>query len=126
VGRSYDLFPEPDYSIQISFGSDPERVEELVDAIFAEIRNLQENGPSDDDVHDAKEQERRTKETNLEQNGWWVSQLRFAYEQGSDPHLLVDDSFMQGVTPETVRRDANLWLRLDNYVRVSLYPEGTR
>ena len=30
------------------------------------------------------------------------------------------------VTPQTVQRDANLWLRLDNYVRVSLLPEGGR
>jgi zinc protease len=126
VGRSYRLFPEPGYSIQISFGSDPERVDELVNAIFSEIENLQENGPAAEAVQAAKEQERRTKETNLEQNGWWATQLRFAFEQGSDPRLLVDDSFLDGVTPETVHAGARLWLRLDNYVQVSLFPEGTR
>jgi hypothetical protein len=31
---------------------------------------------------------------------------------------------MAGVTPETVQRDARLWLNLENYVKVSLFPEG--
>ncbi len=125
VGRSYELFPEARYQVQISFGSDPERVNELTEAIFAEIRGILENGPDPEAVEAAKEQERRTKETNVQQNGWWVAQLGFAYEQGNDPRLLVDDSFMQNVSAETVKRDAGLWLRLDNYVKVSLFPEGS-
>ncbi len=124
VGSSYDLFPEPDYSISISFGSDPERVQELVDAIFGELRNLRANGPSAEDVEAAKEQERRRKETSLEENAWWVSQLAFAYEQESDPRFLVDDSLLDGVTAETVQRDAAQWLNLENYVKVTLLPEG--
>jgi zinc protease len=126
VGRRYDRIPESRYQIRVSFGSNPERVQELVDAIFAEIRDLQENGPSADDVEAAKEQERRAKETSVQENGWWATQLRFVYESGSDPHLLLDDSFLAGVTPETVKRDAGLWLRLDNYVKVTLLPEGER
>jgi zinc protease len=126
VGRSYELFPEARYQVQISFGSDPARVQELTDAIFSEIRDLVENGPAPEAVEAAKEQERRSKETNVQQNAWWVAQLGFTYEQGSDPHLLLDDSFMGNVTPETVKRDAGLWLRLDNYVKVSLFPEGSR
>jgi len=123
VGRSYEAFPDPNYSIGISFGSDPDRVEELTEAIFSEVRNIQENGPSAEDVETAKEQARRTKETSVQENGWWVAQLSFAYQNESDPLLLVDDSRMDAMTPESVMRDANLWLRLDNYVKVSLFPE---
>ncbi len=126
IGRSYEPFPEPDYSISISFGSDPERVEELTRAVFAEIRNLQENGPSAEDVEAAKEQERRTKETSLQENAWWIAQLSSVYEQGGDPRLLLDDARLAGVTPGTVQRDARLWLRLDNHVKVTLLPEGGR
>ena len=123
VSRAYDLIPEPDYSIGISFGSDPDRVGELVDAIFGEIRTLQDEGPSPEDLQAATEQERRTKETNLQENGWWASQLMFTYQNGSDPRLLVDEGPVERITAETVRRDAGLWLRLDNYVQVSLYPQ---
>jgi zinc protease len=126
VARSYDPIPEPRYSISISFGSDPQRVEELAGAVFDVIRELQENGPTPEDVQAVTEQERRTKETNLLENGWWISQLRYSYLYGQDPLLLLDESRMERVTPESVRRDANLWLRLDNYVRVTLLPEGSR
>lgn len=123
VASNYERDPEPTYSVQVGFGSDPERVDELVAAIFGEIRNIRENGPSPENVQAAREQERRTRETNLQENGWWVAQLRFVYQQGSDPRLLLDDSFLDNVSPETVRRDANLWLDLENYVKVTLYPE---
>lgn len=124
VNSNYERDPEARYSIQIGFGSDPQRVDELVEAIFAELRRLKEDGPAPEDVQAAKEQERRTKETNLQENAWWAAQLRFAYQQGSDPHLLVDESFLENVTPESIHQDARLWLNLENYVRVTLYPQA--
>lgn len=124
VRSNYAQDPEPTYSIQVGFGSDPERVDELVDAIFTEIRVLQKDGPSPEAIQAAREQERRTRETNLRENGWWVAQLRFAYQQETDPRLLLDGSFLENVSPETVQRDANLWLDLENYVKVTLYPES--
>ena len=124
VGSNYERDPEPAYSIQIGFGSDPERVGELVEAIFNEIRSLRDNGPPPEDVQAAKEQERRSRETNLQENAWWAGQLRFAYQQGSDPRLLLDSSFLENVTPESVHEHALLWLNLENYVKVTLYPES--
>jgi len=125
VGGTYEPIPQPRYTIPVSFGSDPERVEELVAAVFEVIRDLQENGPSAEDVQAAVEQERRTRETNLQDNGWWVAQLRFSFLYDQDPLLVLDESRLERVTPQTVQRDAGLWLRLDNYVRVSLFPEGS-
>ena len=126
VGRTYEPFPEPRYSISVSFGSDPERVDELVEAIFSEIRSLQEEGPAPDDVRSAREQERRSRETNLRENSWWATQLSFSYQYDMDPRLLLDESLLAEVTTGTVQRDASLWIRLDNYVKVSLFPEGIR
>jgi zinc protease len=126
VGRSYEPFPEPRYSVSVSFGSDPERVDELVQAIFSEIRSLQEDGPTPEELRAAREQERRGRETNLRENSWWVTQLAFSYQYDLDPRLLLDESLLEEVSAETVRRDAGLWLRLDNYVKVSLFPEGVR
>ena len=94
-----------------------------MEAILGEVQTFQNDGPSQEDLQAATEQERRTKETNLQENGWWVTQLRYSYQYGHDPHLLIDTGPMERVTAETVQRDARLWLRLDNYVQVSLFPE---
>jgi zinc protease len=126
VGRSYEPFPEPRYSISVSFGSDPDRVDELVQAIFSEVRSLQEDGPTPEEIQSAREQERRGRETNLRENSWWATQLAFSYQYDHDPRLLLDESLLEEMTAETVKRDAGLWLRLDNYVKVSLFPEGIR
>jgi zinc protease len=126
VGRSYEPFPEPRYSISVSFGSDPDRVDELVQAVFSEIRSLQEDGPSPEELRAAREQERRGRETNLRENSWWAAQLASSYQYDLDPRHLLDESLLEEVSAETVKRDAGLWLRLDNYVKVSLFPEGVR
>jgi hypothetical protein len=77
-------------------------------------------------VRSAREQERRSRETNLRENSWWATQLSFSYQYDMDPRLLLDESLLAEVTTETVQRDARLWIRLDNYVKVSLFPEGIR
>jgi zinc protease len=124
VSGSYEKYPEAAYTVRISFGADPERMEQLVATLFHEMEAFKRDGPTPDEVQAAKEQERRTRETNLQENGWWVAQLRYSDEYGSDPRLLLDESLLVGVTAESIRRDAQRYLRTDNYVQVTLFPEG--
>ncbi|MGW8265288.1 MAG: M16 family metallopeptidase [Longimicrobiales bacterium] len=126
VSGNYEKFPEARYSIRISFGSDPDRVEELVSAVFEEIEAFKAGGPTTEELRAVTEQERRSRETSQQENSWWVAQLRFADEHGSDPRILVDERFLAGVTAETIQRDAERYLRTDNYVQVTLYPEAGR
>ncbi|HEX9895924.1 MAG TPA: insulinase family protein, partial [Gemmatimonadales bacterium] len=42
--------PRQEYSFSIGFGSAPERVDELVKAVFAEIDSIRKNGPADRDL----------------------------------------------------------------------------
>jgi len=126
VSGNYEKFPEPRYSVQISFGADPDRVEELAGALFQEMDAFMSRGPTPEEVQAVKEQERRSRETNLRENGWWVAQLRYAEEYGSDPRFLVDTSLLDGVSADSIQRDARRYLRPDNYVQVTLFPEGGR
>ena len=72
----------------------------------------------------AAEQQRRQRETNLRENGYWLGQL-IAYERtGLDIRdILTYDELVASLTPEIVQKAAELYLRTDNYVQVSLYPE---
>jgi zinc protease len=126
VSGTYEKYPEPQYTVRISFGSDPERVEELVGAIFQEMEAFKAEGPTPEELQAVTEQERRSGETNRQENRWWVAQLRFADEYGSDPRFLLDESLLAAVTAEGVQRDAQRYLRVDNYVQVTLFPEAGR
>lgn len=126
VSGNYEKEPEARYSVRISFGSDPARVEELVGAVFEEIEAFTTEGPTSEELQAATEQERRSRETNRQENRWWVAQLRFADQYGSDPRFLLDESLLAGVSAETIQRDARRYLRTDNYVQVTLFPEAGR
>jgi zinc protease len=124
VNASSVAVPDQTYQVSVIFGADPERVEELKAAVLAEIEALKAEGPSDLDVEKAVEGARRALETSLEQNAWWVNQLRLALEAGlAEPTHIIDFGRFDSITTENVQADAMRWLGLDNLIVVTLLPE---
>jgi zinc protease len=125
VSQSSARDPWQRYSITIEFGASPDRLEELTATVFQEIEKLQRDGVDPASIDRVKETQRRTFETNLEQNSYWRSQLIFAAQSGEDPAAFqVYPNLVAALTSEQVQRAAQAYLRKDNYVRVSLYPEN--
>lgn len=124
IGASSSIIPDTAYQVTIGFGADPTRMDELVEALFAEIRLLQTEGPSDSVVQKVKEAQRRSRETSLRENRYWLSQLMAAERYGVDPRsILTYEELVSALTAEDIRRAAQWYLRLDNYVQVTLLPE---
>jgi zinc protease len=116
--------PRPEYSLGIGFGSAPERADELVHAIFAEIDSLKARGPREQDLAKLRESEIRTRETDRRLNRYWLGQLVFMDQTGEDPATIPDprgdaDLF----TADAIREAARRYLDPKNYVRVTLLPE---
>ena len=126
VGASYAHRPVEQYRVTISFGSAPERAEELIGTIFDELERFKSGGPTANEVADVQEGLRRTLETSLEQNGYWLSQLTFAYQRGIDPGptLMSASASIEALTVSSLRDAAVSYFPTDNYVRVTLLPEG--
>ena len=124
VNASYVHRPLQQYRITIGFGSDPERADELTRTIFEEIEKLKASGPAEDEVADVKEGMRRSLETNLEQNSYWLGQLAFAYQRGVDPgaSLLSAPASIEALTASLIHDAARRYFDTDNYVRVTLLP----
>jgi zinc protease len=124
VGATSSRYPEEEYAVRIGFGSDPERVEELTAAVFAQIDSLVAFGPTPGELDKVREIQRRERETNLEENGYWLGQL-VSYDQlGIDfREILTYERLIDGLDADMVRQAAERWLRQDNYVLVTLYPE---
>ena len=70
VGASPSRIPRPSYALTVSFGSAPERVDELATAVFAEIDSLKARGPSAAELAEGKEIYLRQHEADLKPNGW--------------------------------------------------------
>jgi zinc protease len=119
--------PRPEYTATVAFGSAPDRVEELVRAVFAEIDSLKANGASADDVAKVKELQLRERETSLKQNGFWLNQLAARAEWGEDyGEILRYPQLLETLTPQLVRDAARAYLNTGNYARFTLLPESPR
>jgi zinc protease len=108
----------------VSFGSAPERADELVAAVLAQIDTLRTRGPAAADLAKVVEAEVRARETNLRQNSYWLSQIMFLEQTGEPAAPVVNprgDADL--LNAAAIQRAAQRWLDPANYVRVTLLPE---
>ncbi len=125
VEASADNRPTEQYSISITFGSDPERAEELTGVVFEEIERLRSTLPEEQELLNVREGFRRQYELSLKENGFWLGQLVNSYRHAKDPlEILEYEETLQEITLETVRDSAALYFDLENYVQVALLPEN--
>jgi len=124
VRASSSRIPQPEYSVTISFGCAPHRVDELVNTVFAQVDSLQDFGTTEKYLNKVKEIRLRKYETDLKENGYWLNALRSAYDHGYDPMtILAYDDLINALTLEDIQQAAKRYFNLRNYVQVVLYPE---
>jgi zinc protease len=122
-GASRD--PLPSYRFTIGFGSAPERLEALTAAALAQIDSVKRFGTTPEYLNKVKEAALRSRETAIKQNGYWLSQIA-TFDQNGWPLAGIPDGdkLISALTVDDLQRAAAKYLRTDNYVRVSLYPEN--
>ena len=127
VGGNCSNIPYEHYEFDISFGSAPERVNELVAVVFAEIDSIKAGVVSDSNLTKLKEIPIRSHETNLRQNAAWLSAMQDADEDGRDQRdFLRLPEIVSAITKEKLRDAARLYLRKDQYARFTLLPEAKK
>lgn len=124
ISGSGTRYPDEEYRISITFGCDPERVEELTQVIFEQIDSLKTVGTTDLYIDKVKEMRQRQREIDLEENSFWVGSLASLDFNGVDPRRLIQySSLVDSLTAEAVQQAAQTYFNMDRYVRVVLYPE---
>ena len=124
VSPSPSRIPREEYTFTVSFGSAPDRVDQLVAAIFSQIDSLARFGPDEKDLAKVRETAIRSRETDLRENGYWLGQLAGYLQNGEDPKGIVSlDDLLPLLTRERIQAAAARYLDRSNYVRVTLLPE---
>ncbi len=124
VGGSGERDPRPEYQISVQFGSSPARVDELVKAVMAQIDSLKRTGPTPRELSKVREQQIRSRETGLKENGFWLASIENYDRYGwklSD--ILALDERLKLLTSDRIRDAARRYLDDTSYVRGSLLPE---
>jgi zinc protease len=123
VETTCDSIPYPKYEVDITFGSAPDRAEELTAAVFAVIESLKAGAISDSNLVKIKEMSIRAHEVALRQNGSWIEAMRDADEDGRDQRdFLRTPELIGRLTREQLRDAARFYLNRDRYAHFTLLP----
>ena len=126
ASAGYTKIPRQEYSLTIDFGSSPDRADELMKRVFAEIEAFKKEGPTDKQLADTREAFIRDHEVNLKSNAYLLGQLAGKYQLGEEAeigYLWELPAFYNKVTVAGVRDAARLYLNTQRYVKVVLVPE---
>jgi zinc protease len=92
---------------------------------LAEIDSVKRFGTTPEYLNKVKEAALRARETALKQNGYWLSQIATFDQNGWNIEEIPNgEKLISSLTIQDLQRAAQQYLRTDNYVRVSLYPEN--
>ncbi len=117
--------PVSTFQVQISFRCDPERVEELLQAVDEEIDRLRDEPATEEEVNQIREQQRLSREEAMETNGFWLGALQTAYRYGEDPLMILkQEELYEALSADMIQGAARDYLGGENRIKVLLMPEA--
>lgn len=126
VGAGVDKYPVQDYTLSIYFGTNPERVDELTTTLMTVLEDVRSNPATEENISKIKEIQRRERETNLEENNWWLGQLRSAVlNDGPLNEWMRYEAMIDALDADMLLEAAQKYINMDNYIEIVLYPEET-
>jgi predicted Zn-dependent peptidase len=91
--------------------------------VMQEVAKLQTEGPSADLTSRAREAAKRSYETSLRQNEYWLGRLQASSTFGRDPHeILTRTQRIDAVTPERLQEIFKRYFPADRATIVTLKP----
>jgi zinc protease len=125
VYGAIDFRPYERHTVTISFSCAPEKVAALTHAVFAEIEAMQSRGTDPDHLAKVKASQRRERETQLKENGFWLATLANYYRLAWDPRdILRFDELVDRMTTDRLQAAAREYLPTGRYVIGVLSPEN--
>jgi zinc protease len=126
AGGSCGNIPYDHYSFSVDFGSSPERVDELVAAVFRVFDEIKAGTVSDSNLTKIREIQLREHETELKTNASWLGAMEDADEDHRDQRdFLRYPELVKTLSRDVLRDAAKLYLRPEQYARFTLLPEVT-
>jgi zinc protease len=117
--------PYEHYEINAQLPTGPEKVDQLVAALFAEIDNVKADGPTQAELDKVKANWRQNFPHWQHENNYWVSNLEASLLEGTPAaRLLTITDEVEKLTVADVRTAAQRYFDKDNYVQVVLQPEA--
>ena len=123
VNGSASKLPKPEFTIQSTWGCNPDNIKKLSQTVLDEMGKIKKDGPLEVDLNKVKETLIRDRETKIKENGFWLNYLQ--------NHFLFDDkllsleefkTFINSFSGSDIKTIANKYLNTESYVEVALTP----
>jgi zinc protease len=116
--------PYGHYSINATFPTGPANTNKVIDATFAEIERIKEQGPDAGELDKVKRNWIDGHRKALRENGYWLSNLQSALTEGTDPaSILRFEKQVEAISADDIKAAARRYFNTANYVQVVLMPE---
>ena len=123
ISGSSSKLPKPKYTIQATWGCNPDNIEKLSQTVLSEMTKIKNEGPTEVDLVKVKETLIRERESRLKENSFWLGSLQNLYLFG-DKLLTLEEykTVINSFTVADIKAIANKYLNTENYVQVALTP----
>ena len=123
MAGAFDRAPYENYRISATLPCGPENVDKVIAAVFAEIEQMKQNGPSQADLDKVKRALLEQRKIDLRTNTYWQSYLQDATLYGTDPgNVLTFEKRISDVTVDDLKEAAGRYFNTANYVQAVQYP----
>ena len=125
VSVSAERVPESEWTVRISFGADPERLDELVAEVEHVLREVRERGFEPATIEKVREQSIRAYEEGIRENDYWLGTLRTREWHGMDHREQLDSlDVLRSMSADDVAAAARWALPVEGILRVDMLPAG--
>lgn len=116
--------PYENFEFNISFPCGPDNVDDLVSAALETIREIQNQGVSEENLNKIKEAQRRDQELHWKTNGYWMNVLKTYHVNGYDyKEVKWLNERIEELKADDIQQVAKKYLNTESYIQVVLYPE---
>jgi zinc protease len=116
--------PKSEYQLVIFFGCAPNNTDNLSNAVFKILKDMQQNGPSVETMTKIKQQLVKARETQLKTNQFWQKSLAEMWLQNDDVTTIIDfEARVNKLTSKDIAGFLQKYFVPEHYVRMNMYPE---
>lgn len=112
-------YPKEEALLQIMFETAPEKREQLMKIIFAELENITKAGPSEDNLNKVKEFMLKKHTENLKENPYWLNSIDEYLFTGVNP-IKDYSQIVNSVTVKDIQKFADELFKQKNEIEVSM------
>jgi len=109
--------------VEVSFGAAPENIGKMTARVMDEVAKFKKDGPTEDQLNKVKETARRSYETSLKTNAYWLARFKAVTLYQQDPAIIATRvDRINSLTLASVKDAFNKYFPTDRTTVVTLLP----